>query len=250
MIQKEKIICLGEYYRHYIYSPFKLIRLDEKKGRTKLDTDEYEKNKQYYAEVAKRCLRDIVLSNLPYGKPRFMTLTYASPQFSNQKAKENLKLFIKRLRYHLEEQGHDHRFRYIAVSEQHDSETTDETRRYSYHFHILLFDLPYLRTAFYAEIWKHGFIKINLIRGSAFSTASYLTKYLTKTTAHKRGERRYLVSRNVYRPKEVSFDQLPILFYVKGVNYPTFTGSMVRVDYYKAQLQEQGILISNKKNHE
>lgn len=237
-LETQKMICLGEYYRHYIYSPFRLIKVDDKKKlRTKKQSEDYEKNKEYYADVARRSLRDIVLCNLPYGNPRFLTLTYALPQFSNEGAKKDLKLFIKRLRYHLEEVKHNKRFRYIAVPEQHDSKDTNENRRYSYHFHIILFDLPYINTKFYGEIWQHGFIRINLIKGSAFRTASYLTKYLSKGTIHKRGERRYLVSRNVYRPEIVSFDKVPVLMYVKGVNYTSFTGSMVRVDYYKTELK-------------
>lgn len=229
----EKFINLGDYYRHYIYSPFCLITKQPKRLRSSLISEKYDENKEYYANCAKRKLRDIVISNLPYGKPRFITLTYASPEFSSSKSKRDFKTFIQRLRYHLGELGHDSQFRYIAVPEEHNSDSTATDRIHSYHFHVILFDLPYIDTTFYARTWSHGFIKINLIKGSAFSTAFYLTKYLSKTTLHKRCERRYLVSRNIYRPREVYPVNLPALKYNKGSNYKTFSGSSVRVDYYQ-----------------
>lgn len=228
------MVNLGDYYRHYRYLPFKMVKKEDiKKVRSHSVSPDYEILKFQYADIAKRKLRDLVLSNLPYGKPRFMTLTYAIPEFSNMQAKHDLKLFIKRLRYHLEELGFNRDFRYIAVPEQHDSDSTNEERRYSYHFHVILFDLPYINTTFYSDNWKHGFIKINLIKGSAFRTAHYLTKYLTKTTTHKRGQRRYLVSRNVYRPQEVTLLDLPLMLYKKGANYNLGTNKSVRVDYYQ-----------------
>lgn len=229
----QKMVMLGDFYRHYRYAPFKLIKSYPKKVRSSTPSDDYEKNKAYYADVSRRTLRDLVLSNLHYGNPRFITLTYASPQFSNSSAKRDFKTFIQRLRYHLGELGHNENFRYIAVPEQHDSTSTNEERRYSYHFHVVLFDLPYISTTFYSNNWKHGFIKINLIKGSPFGTAFYLTKYLSKQTTHERSQRRYLVSRNIHRPQEVQFNNLPILEFKKAVNYHTFTGSDIRIDYYQ-----------------
>lgn len=230
----EKMVNLGDYYRHYRYSPFKIIKTDVKKNlRTAEVSSRYEDMRDYYSNVSRRTLRDLVLCNLNYGNPRFITLTYAFPQFDNLTAKLDFKKFIMRLRYHLEELGYNRDFRYIAVPEQHDSSDTNDTRRYSYHFHVILFDLPYISTTFYSDNWKHGFIKINLIKGSPFKTAHYLTKYLSKQTTHERGQRRYLVSRNIQRPKLVQTYQLPILMYKKGVNYHTFTGSDIRIDYYE-----------------
>lgn len=233
MLVTQKMVQLGDYYRHYRYDSPKLVKSLPKKVRTKLVSSSYEVNRLFYSDIAKRNLRDIVLSNLNYGNPRFITLTYATPEFSNSKAKLDFKKFIMRLRYHLEELGYNRNFRYIAVPEQHDSEDTSSTRRFSYHFHIILFDLPYISTTFYSKNWTHGFIKINLIKGSPFSTAYYLTKYLSKQTTHKRCERRFLVSRNIQRPKQIHFHNIPTLMYKKGVNYNTSTGSKIRIDYYE-----------------
>lgn len=242
-LQKNKMIQLGDFYRLYTYDPFKLIKSDSihKKGRPVQISENYDKNKELYAENARRSLRDLVLSNLDYGNPRFITLTYATPKFDIKLVKRDFKVFIQRLRYHLRELGNNFNFRYISVPEQHDSDSTNPDRRYSYHFHVILFDLPYINTTFYSSTWKHGFIKINLIKGSPFATAYYLTKYLTKTDSHIRGQRRYLVSKNINRPKEIPIINMPLLYHKKTAHYNSFTGSTVRIDYYETykQLQEK-----------
>ncbi|ARM72089.1 hypothetical protein LMxysn_0454 [Listeria monocytogenes] len=49
----------------------------------------------------------------------------------------------------------EYKFDYIAVPEM--------QKRGAYHFHILLFGLPYIHTSKYAKIWKNGFVKINKV---------------------------------------------------------------------------------------
>lgn len=228
----ENIVRFGDYFYHYSYSP---LRLFGRSFNNHVIVDKIEKNEEQlrkyqllYAYSSKKTLRDLILCNLPYGQPKFLTLTYATPQHNETQAKLDFKNFIKRLRYHTKCQ-----LRYIAVPETHNSIDTRPDRLYSYHFHILIFDLSYISAKVYADIWRHGFIKINRVHDDHIRMSYYLSKYLTKTGEHKKYQRRFLTSRNVFRPVSISFVDLPLLEYQHTRRYTRFTGGNTRCDIYK-----------------
>jgi len=192
--------------------------------------DELAQLQYLYALKSKKTLKELLLCNLPTGQPKFLTLTYATPLHSETQAKLDFKNFVKRLRYHQKKY-----VRYIAVLEQHDSDKTETTRRHSYHIHAVVFDMSYLSHQVYADIWQHGFIKINRIKGDDLRMTNYICKYLTKASTHERYQRRFLSSRNCLRAKRVDFEDLPLLEYINSRVYNRFLGGTCRVEIYKVK---------------
>jgi len=224
----------GDFIYHLSYSPLKISGQSLRSVSKNTDKDEetkktdQEQSKILSQKRAKATLKALVMCNLPYGNPKFLTLTYRTPQFNEKQAKLDFKNFIKRLKWHTKVQ-----LRYIAVPERHESVFTQNERRYSYHFHIIIFDMPYLSAKVYADIWKLGFIRINRIRGDGLAVGLYIAKYLSKQSSHNAHSRRFLASRNVFRPKVLQAIELPLLEYQHARRYNRFTGGTVRCDIYK-----------------
>jgi hypothetical protein len=233
IIITQNVVQYGNYYYHYHYHPLRIVsgglpihgKSHEKSDKT---DDEKELSKKISSYRAKKTLKDLILCNLPYGEPKFLTLTYRTPQFNDKQAKLDFKNFIKRLKYHTKIY-----LRYIAVPEEHNSLDTRPDRLHSYHFHILVFDLSYLSARIYSDVWRHGFIKINRIDTDHIRVANYIAKYLTKSSTHIPYSRRFLASRNCVRSKEVEFKDIPVLEFLHTRNYNRFTGGTVRCDIYK-----------------
>lgn len=222
----------GNYIYHNSYSPLRVLsgEIRKKVILPKEERTEEEKNlsKKISLARSKSTLKKLVLCNLPYGQPKFLTLTYRNPQFNETEAKRDFKNFIKRLKYHTKVQ-----LRYIAVPEEHNSSLTRPDRLHSYHFHILIFDLSYIPASVYSDVWSHGFIRINRIDLNYMRVATYISKYISKQSSLPVSSRRFLTSRNIYRPREVNIYDLPLLEYESSRRYNRFTGGVVRCDIYK-----------------
>jgi len=234
LLINEKYVRYGEYIYHTQYSTPRVIdslytwsnnRNPNKKERTQ---EEIQQSIQASSQNSKRKLKALLLCNIPYGNTKFLTLTYRTPQFNETQAKLDFKNFIKRLRYHTKT-----KIRYIAVHEEHDSALTQTERAHSYHFHVLISDLDYISAKVYADIWKHGFIKINRVKGDTFKMSAYITKYLTKQTTHNKFQRRFLYSKNCYRPRHITVQEVPLLVYEYTRRYNNWTGGTARCDIYK-----------------
>jgi len=195
--------------------------------------------------ISRRKLRDLVYSNFGlnshlYPMPLFITLTYKNPQFSPVMAKSQYLAFIKRLRYHF-----NINFRAIAVPEKHQSNQTQADRYGSFHYHILLFDIPsdwvkdktskrQLQDKI-TEIWGFGFSYLKICYGTPFSVAGYVTKYLEKDLSIQVG-RRYLATRNCWKPITVEGDELstfPALQFLSSSIYTLLSGEMMRLSINK-----------------
>ncbi|TXG79168.1 MAG: hypothetical protein E6R13_10270 [Spirochaetes bacterium] len=193
--------------------------------------------------ASKRRFRDLVYTNFGINCqeedfPLFLTLTYKKPEFSPFKTKQDLMLFIKRLRYHL-----GINFRYIAVPEKHQSEKTQLHRFGSYHYHILLFDIPYNKIKSKKEmrlfqnnitdVWGKGFSFLKKTYGSPQSVAGYLTKYLTKDLSIDCG-RRYLASFNCWKPYETDdLSTVPPLEFITSSSYTLLSGELMKLSINK-----------------
>lgn len=224
---------LGNYYYYHRYDPVKVkINRPNKykipQPRDEVSEEQQKQNQDIYYKRSKKLLKEIILSNIHYGSPRFLTLTYATPQFDKKQANLDFKNFIKRLKYTTKIQ-----LRYVAVSEEHDSQSTSSNRVHSYHFHVLIFDLPFLSSKVYAEVWRHGFIRINRVWNDGMKMANYVSKYMSKSNLDAKGSKRYLASRNVLRPVSVSISDIPLVALVRSVNYNSFTGGVIHREIYK-----------------
>lgn len=100
--------------------------------------------------------------------------------------------FVKRMTYFYKKKRGAN-LKYIAVIEF--------QKRGAVHYHIVFFNLPFLRKEKIAEIWKHGFIKIKKVE-HVDNIGAYMSKYMTKAflDKHLQGKKRYFASKELKKP--------------------------------------------------
>lgn len=132
------------------------------------ETEKKQKNRADSLTKAKQTLRRTINANVhAWGeKPKFLTLTYENNFQDVAESNKNFKKFIMRLNYHLEI-----KLKYSAVVEF--------QKRGAVHYHVVLYNLPYVEADHLADIWGHGFIKVNEI-DEVDNVGAYVTKYMTK----------------------------------------------------------------------
>ena len=127
-------------------------------------------------------------------KTKFLTLTFKENILDVTYTNNEFSKFIKRLNYFLYKEKRQ-LLKYIAVWEQ--------QKRGSIHYHVILFDFPYIRANDLKKIWSHGFIKINKIDvDSSENRGRYLSKYFSKNIdikSHK--QKAFFKSQNLILPK-------------------------------------------------
>lgn len=101
---------------------------------------------------------------------KFLTLTYKDNKQDLDAANADFTNFIKRLNYKAfgtKKAVLD----YVAIHEK--------QARGAIHYHVILFNMPYIPARDIEYIWSHGFIKISMIT-TTNKLERYVTKYITK----------------------------------------------------------------------
>jgi len=132
-------------------------------------------------------------------KPIFFTLTSADQCTELKESNKKIKVFIRRLNTKIKKQ-----IKYIIVPERHISGAI--------HYHGIFFNLPFIHIrVFRHEIWKYGYVDLQIPRHKIKSVALYLTKYLSKEQKQPQdlNQKSYFTSRGLYRPIE-EFDTPPL----------------------------------------
>lgn len=195
----EYLICLDDVigYNYKAKTKYNRRKFEE------LSEEEKEESKARQESYYKRKIFDIErLIDCNYNdKSTFLTLTFGRNLEDLPEANKEFNLFIKRLKYYLkklDEAKEKESLKYISVWERQE--------RGAIHYHVILFNLPFIKAKKIEEIWKNGFIKINLIKDEDKATGSvstYLTKYFVKDIAERvREKKAYFSSRNLEKPKE------------------------------------------------
>jgi hypothetical protein len=129
-------------------------------------------------------------------KAKFLTLTFKDDLRDLRKANRIFKDFIKRLNY---SQGAGFKARYVAVPQ-----FQDKRRKGVIHYHVIFFNLPFIKVSELRIIWGHGFIKINAI-DDVDNVGAYMVGYMGKNFIDERfaNEKRYFTSRGLQDPKEI-----------------------------------------------
>jgi len=148
-------------------------------------------------QKSKSEIRRLINSNIDaWGqKPKFLTLTFADNVTDVKTANYEFKKFRQRLEYHF-----DLKLKYVVVVEF--------QKRGAVHYHVVLFNLPYIKNTELSAIWGNGFIKINKIT-EVDNIGAYVTKYMTKEdyetnkTDKLVGQKSYFSSRGLMKPEEV-----------------------------------------------
>jgi len=145
-----------------------------------------------------------VNSNKTYdrGRHSFLTLTYKEDVRDIKKAQRDFAKFIQRLNYLLIGKK-TKKLRYVGVIE-----FQDEKRNGVIHFHVILFDVPYIHWHKLTQCWSHGSIDI-VARdksGKALTVtkiARYMGKYMAKGFNDSRldAHKKYFGSTSLERPK-------------------------------------------------
>lgn len=246
----EYFICPDDFlsYDYKVKTKYNRRKFDE------LTEEEQEESKARKEIYNKRKIFDIErLIDCNYNeKSTFLTLTFARNLQDLAEANKEFNLFIKRLKYYLkkideanedvktdentEDVKDDEAIENIedVKTDETDENTEDDEdkeslkyiaiwerqQRGAIHYHVILFNLPFVEAKKLEEIWGNGFIRINLIeenkkekgkkqskkkqdKKASRTVSSYLTKYFTKDIDDRvREKKAYFSSRNLERPKE------------------------------------------------
>lgn len=193
-----KTLDLQGYIKHLQFSPS--IHKGVKLTKTHNEKKSYRTGRELKrsAQQRKTKLVNIGLCNLIHckdGYVKFYTFTTKKPYFNRKLFVREFTNFIRRLERYL-----GYKVIYYAVTEEHDSSSTSEARRFSYHYHALFFNLPYIYYEIIQNIWGLGFIYIKPIPiENGYQAISYVTKYLTKDSTLNN---RVSMSRVITRPIE------------------------------------------------
>lgn len=129
-------------------------------------------------------------------KAKFLTLTFKEDIRDLKKANRIFSKFIMRLNY---SQGEGFKAHYVAVPQ-----FQDKRRKGVIHYHVIFFNLPYIKISELRALWGHGFIKINAI-DDVDNVGAYMVGYMGKNFIDQRfeNEKRFFCSRGLADPKEI-----------------------------------------------
>lgn len=162
---------------------------------------------------------------------KFLTLTFAENMTDVEVANQMFNKFIKRLKYHFEKtEGNDNISYVVAIEFQ---------ARGAVHYHLLI-NMPYIVKQKLAEIWGHGFIKINKLKKKEIislegnqvemrdishvdNVGAYLSKYMSKTEKDLRlkDKKQFWASRNIEHPIAFKGEEADEIITVYGIDKMT-----------------------------
>lgn len=202
-VYNKKIIASGSILEVYEYEKNIVSGFDNSKSKGKgrrcvADEEEQKKNRELVLMRARRDLRRLINSNIDmYGvEGKFVTLTFGDDMTDYKKANYEFKKFMQRLEDYTEKD-----LKYCAVPEI-QKERLEKYGQAVWHFHVIFFNLPYIRQKKLSDIWKNGFVFINRI-DRVDNVGAYICKYMTKEGKDTKGIKSYFSSRNLYKPIEI-----------------------------------------------
>lgn len=201
MVQAGNIIEIYEYEKGYAKGYSLSAAEKSNRGRKKgMKSKNYEANRAMALNRAKNQLRRLINANIgAYGREftaKFITLTFAENVTNLDEAHYEYKKFLKRLNYAMFDSKQAN-LRYSAVVEF--------QKRGAIHYHVIFYNLPYLRADRLADIWGNGFVKINKI-DDVDNVGAYVTKYMNKAADDPRlmGRKSYFNSRYLVNASEIT----------------------------------------------
>lgn len=197
IIQSGSIVEVYEYSKGYVKG-YDLKGLGGRKSGER--SDAYEDNRKQHLKRAKANLRRIINANVgQYGEEftaKFLTLTFKENITDLSYTNREFTKFIKRLNYKVFNTKISN-LKYTAVVEF--------QKRGAIHYHVILYNIPYIKADEISQIWGNGFIKINKI-DNITNVGAYLAEYLGGDEDEKRleGRRSYFSSRGLFKPVEIT----------------------------------------------
>lgn len=176
-IEGELYVILNESYSSLRYVKIKLIQALKNYNSYNAKKERFEKS----CYRAKSKIFDLVVCNvnkhLDYeGKnqrSKFLTLTFKENLGDIEKANAEVTKFLKRLSYY-KYRVNKNVIKYICVPELQE--------RGAWHYHIILFNCPFIPFNEYLRVWNNGGVYIKALpkTNDGIMIAKYITKYISK----------------------------------------------------------------------
>lgn len=161
-----------------------------------VSANEFEKevNRKKVLSRARRDLRRLINSNVGMYAgftSKFITLTFKENLQDFSAANYEFKKFRQRL-----ENYFDKKLKYVVVPEF--------QKRGAIHYHVIFFNIPFIRNNVLSKIWNNGFVRINKI-DNVDNVGAYICKYMTKDNDDEKliGKKCYFSSRGLYKPIQI-----------------------------------------------
>ena len=210
----KKIVYSGDVVEVYEYEKgylkgYELTRTEKRhNGRLRGGKSKnYEEHRKQVLQRAKKDLRRLINANVgQYGKEyiaKFLTLTFKENVKDLDKANYEFKKFIQRLNYYCFGVKKN-KLKYTCVVEFQE--------RGAIHYHVIIYNMPYIKANDIANVWGNGFIKINKI-DDVNNVGAYVSEYLgqaEKGQGHDieddrlQGKKSYFSSKGLYKPIEIT----------------------------------------------
>ncbi len=242
---RKKYIVSGDIiecyeYENNIYKGYEMSYFErEHTGRRSEASEEVKKeNRAKSSSRAKRTVRRLVNANIE-GSSKFVTLTFAEDIKDLKQANYIFKKFKQRLEYQMKID-----IKYLCVPEF--------TKKGRVHYHVIFFNLPYIKNTTLEMIWGQGFIKINKV-DNCDNVGAYVSKYMTEDNLILVEEKSYFTSRNLNKPQEfINEKEIEILEDSLSPAYVVYTNSFNNdhiglVNYTQYNLKRQENLNKYKK---
>lgn len=208
---KQKIVISGYIIEIYNYSTGYLKGFTDNTGETGRKSDyiseNYEEHRKQVLQRAKRDLRRLINANyMQYGKEfttKFLTLTFGDNVTDLNVANYEFEKFIKRLNYYCFGTKKAN-LKYTCVIEF--------QKRGAIHYHVIIYNMPYIKANIIQDVWRNGFIKINKI-DDIDNVGAYVAEYLGNAEKGQgkdvlddrlQGKKSYFNSRGLFKPIEIT----------------------------------------------
>ena len=198
-VYQVKYVISGHILERYTYEKNQSVGFRSKDaGRKKKGLNNTDSNNRGIAlGRARKAVMRTINSNPCLNK--FLTLTFEKNITDLNYSNDEFKKWVKRVNYQIYHTKKS-AMKYVAVIEF--------QKRGAVHYHVLC-DMPYVDVKELQQIWGHGFIKLNKIKGKndmpCDNVGAYVCKYMTKDNDDERLKERksYLMSRNLDKPHEL-----------------------------------------------
>jgi len=159
--------------------------------RTKRTTGEKKQSNINYAKKQLYQLAKCNVNAYPH-KTIFLTLTFDPKKVSDIQEKQKALPYLQHMFRKLKRHGYAPK--YLGI--------TENQKNGNIHFHLLVFNLPYLSIEQWQNYWSHGFIDIKVLK-TVKNVSAYFTKYMQKDfiNDNQLNEKLFFTSRNLIRPK-------------------------------------------------
>lgn len=202
-----KIIDSGRYIEFWVQDtlkvgderkkPCKRRNFDELNANEKVDS--LQRKVKYYENKRWEIMRII---NMNYDdRTSFLTLTFSDDIEDIDYSNNEFRKFIKRLCRYLYG-GKESGLKYIATWEI-QNKRAEKTGKNVIHYHMIMFDVPYISHEKLEQIWGNGYVSINKV-DDVENKGLYISKYFAKDIDLKTHKKKaYFTSRNLKKPIEV-----------------------------------------------